>query len=206
MLGQTREDIMRSYIIERIARIVAVAALIGGLGFQAAAGPLKDISGEVESAVAAGDSARAVDLARNLLDEVWTAVPLGFSTVVLVQGDPSGFGIYDERETNSYKPGEPIVIYAEPFGFGYGLVQEGIYRIGFDVDLVVKSGDGAVLAELPDIMQLGLTTRRRNKEFLASITYNLTGAPPGRYVLATTLRDQNSDKAASFEMPVEIAE
>jgi hypothetical protein len=35
--------------------------------------------------------------------------------------------------------------------------------------MVVKSETGTVLAELPDIMELSLNTRRRNKEFHANI-------------------------------------
>ncbi|NQW14292.1 MAG: hypothetical protein HQ479_08545 [Rhodobacter sp.] len=72
--------------------------------------------------------------------------------------------------------------------------------------MVVKSETGTVLAELPDIMELSLNTRRRNKEFHANITYNLTGARPGKYILVKTLRDKNSPKSASFETAIEVAQ
>lgn len=184
-----------------------LAALAGSLAFQPVfAGQISTLAGQVETQIAAGDGAAAVAGARQILDEVWTQLPLGFSTVALADGDPSGFGVFNERDSDTYKPGEPIVIYAEPYGFGYGKVAEGVWRIAFDVDLVVKSADGAMLANMPNIMKLALNTRRRNKEFHANLTYNLTGAGPGSYVLVTTFRDQNSDKSASFEMPIGIAE
>jgi hypothetical protein len=49
-----------------------------------------------------------------------------------------------------------------------------------------------------------MDSRRRNKEFQVFITYNFQGLKPGDYVLATTLRDRNSPKTGSFELPFTI--
>ncbi len=65
---------------------------------------------------------------------------------------------------------------------------------------------GEVLGDLMDITELDLTSRYPNREFQANLTYNLTGVPPGRYVLQTTLRDKNSGKTVSFENSVEFVE
>jgi hypothetical protein len=45
---------------------------------------------------------------------------------------------------------------------------------------------------------------RRPADFFGSLTYNLTGLPPGRYTLDSTIRDQNSGRSGSFAVEVEI--
>ena len=104
------------------------------------------------------------------------------------------------------KVGEPILIYAEPFGFGYGSGGDGLYTIGFIVDLKVMTEAGEVLGELPSVANLDLTSRYQNREFQANLTYTLSGITPGRYVLETTLRDKNSEKFGTFQNTIEIVE
>ena len=99
-----------------------------------------------------------------------------------------------------------MLIYAEPIGFGYGTPGEGLYSIGFFVDLKVMNDAGEVLGDLQNITELDLTSRYQNREFQANLTYNLTGVPAGHYVLQTTLRDKNSAKIGSFETSVEFVE
>ncbi|SDL97520.1 hypothetical protein [Aliiruegeria lutimaris] len=193
------------FFTDTIGCATVVAFWVFG-GLQAMAEPQSQRERAIEEALAAGDGRQAIELAEAILNEVWDAAPLGLNMVSLVEGNPSGYGIFTPRETNRYAPSEPIVIYAEPYGFGYGELQEGIHRIAFDVDLVVKASDGTVLTDLPDIMELALNTRRPNKEFFADITYKLTGASVGQYILETTLRDQNSESSVSFELLIEIAE
>ena len=68
-----------------------------------------------------------------------------------------------------------------------------------------QAGQIAVLGEVPNVAEIELTSRVPNREFQATITYDLSGIEPGSYVLITTLRDKNSAKSGSFETPIEIA-
>lgn len=171
------------------------------------AGPVADKAAEIETLMAAEDFAGAGVAAGDLYETVWDASPeISFRQVVLVAEPASGFGIYNLRANDIYKVGEPVIIYAEPYGYGYGTPSEGLFSINFAVDLQVKSESGEVLAEIPDLSALDLQSRAKNHEFQANLTYTLNGITPGKYVLLTTMRDKNSDKAGSFELAIEIVE
>jgi hypothetical protein len=186
---------------------ILLGGVLLGLPLAAAASPVTDAAAEVDARVQAGDSAGAVAKAREILDLVWQASPgLGFTDALLVMEPARGFGVYNPRPDNIFRKGEAIEIYAEPYGFGYGNPGEGLYSIGFHVDLQVLAPDGQVLAEVPDVTRLEMTSRYRNKEFQANLTYHLDGVPAGSYRLVTTLRDANSPKLGTFEIEIGIAE
>lgn len=171
------------------------------------AGEIADKAAEVEALLSAGDDAGAIAAAREIMGKTWEGTSaLAIGETALISEPASGYGIYNPRATDKFKIGEPVLIYAEPMGFGYGSPGEGLYSIGFFVDLKVMNESGEVLGDLLDITELDLTTRYPNREFQANLTYNLTGVPPGRYVLKTTLRDKNSGKIGSFENTVEFTD
>lgn len=173
----------------------------------ALAGPIVEAATGIETKVAAQDYAGALTAAQDIVAQVWDQVPdIGFSRALLVTETAAGYGVYNPRPNNLFKKGEPIVIYAEPYGFDYGSPGEGLHSIGFAVDLEVLDSSGATLASVPNVTQLDLNSRYENKEFQANITYNLDGIAPGKYTLVTTLRDKNSAKAGSFRTDIEITE
>ena len=177
------------------------------LGLPALSGTLAEAAIEAEAMIAADDLDGALAQARDIHAQIWDMTQnLGFTEALLVAEPAAGYGIYNPRETISFKPGEPIVIYAEPTGFGYGSPGEGLYAIGFIVDLQVRTAGGEVLGDSPNLTELNLTSRYRNREFQANITYTLDGLAPGRYVLQTTLRDKHSVKNGIFETEIEIVE
>lgn len=171
------------------------------------AGEIVDKAADVESLLAAGDDADAIAAARDLFGAAWDATTgLAIGEAILIAEPASGYGIYNPRPNDTFKIGEPVLIYAEPMGFGYASPGDGLYSIGFFVDLKVMTEAGEVLGDLQNLTELNLTSRYPNREFQANLTYNLDGVPPGRYVLQTTLRDKNSAKFGSFENTVEFAE
>lgn len=185
---------------------IALTAHLGA-ALPAVAGPIADKAAEVESLLDAGDATGASAAASDLYGLIWDASPaLVIKQAVLVSEAAAGVGVYNPRETNTYKAGEPILIYAEPTGFGYGNPGEGLYSMGFGVDLKVMSETGEVLGEIPDLTQVELSSRNQNREFQANITYTLNGIEPGRYVLQTTLKDKNSAKTGTFETAIEIVQ
>ena len=42
----------------------------------------------------------------------------GFDT--FVSSEPTGYGMYEERESNVFAPGETFLLYVEPVGYSYG--------------------------------------------------------------------------------------
>lgn len=170
-------------------------------------GPLVDRATEIEAMLAANDTAGALNSATALLAMVWDMPPeIGIRESLLVTQPASGFGIYNPRKDEKYKVGEPVYIYAEPDSFGYGTPDEGLFSIGFVVDLTVMTEMGEVLGTMPGLTEVDLTSRYQNREFQTNITYNLNGITAGRYILQTTLRDKNSTKTGVFENTIEIVE
>lgn len=185
-------------------------ALMLGISFAAAplsAGPVADKAAEVETLQAAGDSDAALLGASEILAQVWDSSPaIGIRETLLVAQPAAGYGIYNPRPDAKFKSGEPIYVYAEPYGFAYGSGGDGLYTIGFGVDLRVLSETGDVLGEMPNLADLNLTSRYQNREFQANLTYTLSGIPPGKYVLETTLHDKNSAKTGTFQTTIEIVQ
>lgn len=192
------------------ARTLPALAIVLGVALLSApalAGEIADKAAEAESLLGSGDDAGAIAAARDAFGMAWDATSgLAIGETVLIAEPASGYGIYNPRADDKFKIGEPILIYAEPMGFGYGSPGEGLYSIGFFVDLKVLTEGGEVLGDLQNLTELELTSRYPNREFQANLTYNLEGVPPGRYVLQTTLRDKNSAKIGSFENTVEFVE
>ena len=171
------------------------------------AGPVVDAATAAEAKLANRDVEGALGAARDLFGLVWDqSTTLGFTQSLLVAENATGYGVYNPRENNVFKKGQPILIYCEPYGFGYGSPGQGIYAVGFIVDLQVLDASGNQLANAPAATEYNMTSRHQNREVQANITYTLDGIPPGRYTLVTTLRDKNSTKSGSFQTAIEIAQ
>src|SRR5918999_294858 len=41
-----------------------------------------------------------------------------------VSSEPGGYGIYEDRKSNVFKPGETFLLYIEPLGYTYGTVTD----------------------------------------------------------------------------------
>ena len=182
-------------------------ALLLGLTTPVQAGPLVDSAAAIEARLATGDAIGALEGARDLLDQVWDQSPaLSFGQALLVAEPATGYGVFNPRSSIVFKKDEPILIYCEPFGFGYGTPGEGLHSVNFIVDLQVLDASGNQLALAEGATEFNMTSRHQNREVQANITYNLDGIPVGRYTLITTLRDKNSLKSGSFQTAIEVIE
>ena len=188
-----------------IRNTAAGAALLLALGGAVLAGPIIDKAAEAEAAVGNGDYLGGLAAAEEIAAQVWDATPgILFLETLPVTEPAAGFGLYNPRPDAVYKSGEAIIIYAEPVGFGYGTGGEGLFTVGFAVDLQVLDEAGQELGNVENVTELNLTARYKLREFQANLTYNLEGIAPGKYRLVTTLRDKNSPKTGSFETAIEI--
>lgn len=182
--------------------LIALASAGAGL-----AGPVADTAAEIEAKLAASDGVGAISAAQDLLASVWSqTTELTFGQALLVEQEATGYGVYNPRPTNIFKPGEKILLYCEPMGFDYGNPGEGLWSVNFFIDLQILDAGGSQLANLPEVTQYNMVSRHLNREIPANITYVLQGIKPGRYTLVTTLRDKNSQKSGSFQTAIEIAE
>jgi len=149
-------------------------------------------------------SLQEVEKAQAALIAAWEKTPLSMRRALFVAKKAQGFGQFEERSSNVFKPGEPLVAYAEPVGYGWKDVGNGMFEFGFAVDFLIKSPDGKILAGQQDFAKLAERSRTRNLEFMVTLTLNVTGAPPGDYVVEYKLRDIASNKSTTFELPFKI--
>lgn len=186
---------------------ISKLAVLVALPLAAYAGDVADLATQIETALGQNDTGRALQAADTIMMTAWNATEgLGFTAALPVVEVPKGYGVYNARKDTVYKVGEPIILYAEPFGYGFGTAAPGVSTIGFDVDLRVLAMDGAVVAEAPGVLALGMESRHKNREFMADMTFNLGGLAPGAYKLEATLRDRNSPKWGQFVTQVEVVE
>lgn len=196
----------RSLIVTASALAIAAASLAYALTqHPAAEGPLTLAARPLDAAVAAQSPADWVAQEPALQEALWQARGFHIARAVFVAAPAAGFGIFDPRNSAQFKPGEPILIYAEPRGYGYGAKGEGVEEIAFDIDLQVLDSAGKLLADKPGLLRLGFLTRAHNREFMANLRYDLAGLGPGDYRLRTTFRDVHGRGQASVTSEITIA-
>lgn len=186
------------------------AAFVGGfllLATAAQAGPVADHAAAADAALAEGKALAALSEFDKAQDALWTALPLTIRKAVHV-ASASAVGIYSERQNAVYAPGERMLIYVEPVGYGYGDDGLGNKVIALSVDLTLKSEAGAALGSIDNIGSIKLSSRAKNRELFFSLNLSLDKAsiPVGKYIADFTMRDLNSTKTAPFSVSFEIAE
>jgi hypothetical protein len=156
-------------------------------------------------AIAAGaQSLEEIDRREAAVVEAWQKTPLTVRRAVFVAERPKGFGQFTGRNSNVFKPGEKLVAYVEPVGYGWKDTGNGNFEFGFAVDFLIKSSDGKILTGQENFANLVEKSQRRNREFMVTLTMNVSGAPAGDYVLEYKLRDLASDKSAVINLPFQI--
>ncbi len=159
----------------------------------------------VAAAPAGAQSLDALTAAEQQVAAVWDATPLTFRKTLFADRIEA-FGVYEAKEGSTFAPGEPIVVYAEPVGYGYKNNDDGTYTFGFDFDLKVKNADGDIVAGKDGFASFELNSKAQNREFLVSLTLSLNEAPAGNYTLEYLARDIASDETATIVMPFSISE
>ena len=183
------------------AGLLAFAVAFPSVGL---AGQILDDATTAESLLATGKPVQALAAVEDAFNIAWDAAPLGFSEASFVTGKPEGFGIYNARPTSVFMPDEQMLVYAEPFGYGFGKDGD-FFKIDFTADFELRTAKGQILHAQSDFATLDMKSRRRNKEFQVFIVYAFKGLKPGDYVLETKLHDVNSPKTGNFELPFTIA-
>jgi hypothetical protein len=182
--------------------IVALAVLAGAL-VSALAGEVEDLAREAEAEAKAGDTLAAVETLRRAIGAVMAQGPLTLRRVQFIAEPPKGFGIYKPRADNVFKPGEPLIIYAEPIGMGWK-TENGVNRALVAADFEIRTPDGKILGGQKDFGRFEFMSQEQNQEIMTHLTIRVSGAPAGNYVFAATYRDQVNGKAANLTLPFEI--
>jgi hypothetical protein len=170
----------------------------------AAAQDISRKASDAEKLLAQGKGIEAIAALEDAANVLWDKLPLGFRRALWVVQPGAGFGSYNPRENAVFAAGAPMLVYAEPVGFGWRQSGE-VWRTEMFADLAIKSSDGKQqLYQKEGFQKLELTSRHRNREFMLNLTYTLTGIAKGDYLAETTLRDQVTGKKGSFALPFTI--
>lgn len=184
--------------MNRLALLIAGAG-VALFGATAAAGEVADAAAKAEALAGEGKHLQALDVMSEGLDLLWGQTPLTVRKAVFVQANPGGFGVYQGRDGSVFKPGEKLMIYAEPVGYAYRKDGDA-YEVDLVADVALRSPRGTLGAQ-KNFATFGLKSLVKNREFYAFITYDFSGLEAGEYVAKTTLTDQVSGKKTSFDMP-----
>jgi len=185
-----------------IAVLFTVAAIVGAAS-SAQAQSATELAKRAQSEAKDGKNLEAYNTMRAAALKIWNAGPLLFRQALFVKVAPTGYGIYDPRPDNVFKPGEKLFIYVEPVGFTWK-PQNGLNRAELVSDLILKDSEGAVLGEQQAFGTFTFDSRDENMEVMTALTIDFTEAPEGKYLAEVKFTDKLGDKSASFELPFEI--
>jgi hypothetical protein len=150
-------------------------------------------------------AAIAADIAalERQLEEARIAAPITVEPFVISKKPAEYFGDYEPRKDAVFSSGEQMYFYAEPKNLVVPRNAQGVYRVAFAVDLEVTAQDGKAMKK-KDFAKLKLDSRSRIQDLFLKLDVALTKAPPGKYNVKFTIRDQNSKKALDFAKDVTI--
>jgi hypothetical protein len=120
-----------------------------------------------------------------------------------------GNGQYQEH-LNVFPPGETIVLYVQPIGFGHKQIQgqngEKLYLMNFTADIVLSKKDGTIVGGGQDIALSQPISHYRNTELYVTLTVTQANPfPAGDYVFKYTLKDQTTGKSFDITKDVTIS-
>ncbi|TDK39075.1 hypothetical protein E2F50_02765 [Rhizobium deserti] len=170
-------------------RITFVAAAILGLAGSVHADPLDTLT-----------------KAEGKVYDAWTKLPLTEREVTFITAPSQGYGIYQAKQGNVFKPGEKIITYVEPIGYGWKELPGDMYEMNFISDLLLKTASGEVVSDQKGFAKNVLQSHSANMEFSMDFTLNLTGAPAGKYLLTYTIHDISADQTSTFDQELTISE
>jgi hypothetical protein len=147
-----------------------------------------------------------IDTREQAVYEAWEKTPLTIRRAMFVAEGGRGYGMADSRPSSVFKPGEKLISVIEPIGYGWLQVGPQLYKFGFDIDFTIAAKDsGKVLGGQKDFGHFVFQSPFRNTELMLTQNLNVSGAPPGDYVLEYTLRDITGPKSATVDLPFTIA-
>jgi hypothetical protein len=154
--------------------------------------------------VAHAQNLDAVAAADKAFKDALQKTPLSLPVALFVKDKASGYGMYEARESNRFKVGEPLKFYLEPLGYKYKR-SGGLVTFGVSMDLRITQ-NGQVLFAKDNFLDVNFDSHHDNAEVMLNGSLDLTGAAPGDYKVELDVRDHGSSDIAHASLPFTIAE
>ena len=163
-----------------------------------------------------------LEAARQQFLSVWnnTAFTSQFD-VFVAEGSDTGYGIYREHvPANVFRPGETIVLYMEPVGFGHQVISDStnipdggtstatprtVYLINMTADIIISDSTGTELQRFEDVPVGELISHNQNLEMLLTLTVSQSQPfPEGDYTLTYIVHDQVTGQRFQIDRGITI--
>jgi hypothetical protein len=175
----------------------------------AAAGPAPAAAAEpaallqkAQGLAQAGQTVEAMEAADQAVLALWERAPLRLVRSVLVEKPTETFGGYHQRADNVYPAQKATILaYLEPQCYRFARRGE-LWSFGLSADVYLLNPAGEVLFGKERFITTSLTSRQRVRDFFLNVTLNLSGAPPGDYVVRLVVKDQNGPGSAETRLPI----
>ena len=160
-----------------------------------------------------------IENAKDLYLSVWNQTEFNASFSTFIEPfSAAGYGVYEERN-NIFAPGETIVLYVEPVGFGHEqVIDEGdvnsnnsdtmLYLMNMTADYEIAAANGTELQLIEDVQVGNITSHRPNTETILTltITQDVQSLPIGKYIITYSVNDEISGESFQLEKDIIIAE
>lgn len=161
-----------------------------------------------------------IEEAKDLYLSVWNQTEFNATFSTFVEPfSAAGYGVYEERN-NTFAPGETIVLYVEPVGFGHEqVIEEGdvnnnnsntmLYLMNMTADYGISATNGTELQLIEDVEVLrNITSHRPNTEMFLTLTItpDVQPLPIGSYVITYSVNDEVSGESFQLKKDIIIAE
>ena len=137
------------------------------------------------------------------------------------EGSSLGYGVYKEHvPANVFRPGETIVLYVEPIGFGHQPItdtasssQDGsdngsttiLYLMNMTADYIISDSNGTELQTIEDVPVGNLISHRQNLELFLTLTLRQDEPfPLGDYIVSYVIHDQVSGQSFQIDRVITI--
>ncbi len=137
-----------------------------------------------------------------------TAFHSGFDTFIQ-DGSAAGYGVYVTHPF-VYKPGESIVLYIEPVGYGFKQVvdQQGnaLNQINLTANMIISASNGTQLTAINNLPALSINSHNKNTEMFMTLKVDQQHPfPVGDYKITYIINDGSSGKSFQIVKSVKVA-
>lgn len=180
-------------------------------------------STEMPSTQSGANQLAELEAARQQYLSVWNNTTFTSQFDVFVEeGTHLGYGVYREHlPANVFRPGETIVLYVEPVGFGHqpitdassSSLDEGnsstttrtLYLINTTADIILSDSSGNELATIEDLPAANLVSHRQNTEFSLTLTLSQEEPfPVGDYIVSYVVHDEVTGNRFQIDKTITI--
>ena len=136
--------------------------------------------------------------------------------VFIAEGSDLGYGIYREHiPANVFRPGETIVLYVEPVGYGHQPLTDAsvnsrattLYLMNMTADYIISDSTGSELQAIEDVPVGNLISHRQNLELFLTLTLRQDEPfPVGDYVVTYVVYDQVTGQSFQIDKSITIDE